>query len=442
MSFPDAASRSAALFQRARRVMPGGNTRTSVYWPPYPVYAVEGRGSRVVDVDGVERVDLHNAFTVLIHGHSHPHVVERVQEQAGRLTCVGLPTETEIELAETLCSRVRSFDRIRFTNSGTEAAMNALKAARGYNGRPKFAKCEGGYHGTYAPMEISIASSPSNWGALDAPEAVPQSRGTPKGVVDDVVVIPFNDVSRTEAILAPRADELAAVFIDLLPVRIGMIPARPEFLSFLRDFTREHGIVLVLDEVVTFRLDRGGGQARFELDPDLTLLGKFIGGGTPMGAVAGREEFMAVFDPTDDGPAVWHGGTFNANPLGMAAGAATMDLLTPDAFASLERLGELARRELADAIQDAGVPWQVTGRGSLFRFLPNQRPLSNYRDYYQSPEDRAKVERLAVHLLNDGFLVPRIGAGALSTVTTEDEVHAFARSVSTALGTMKREGEA
>ncbi len=438
--FPDFTSKSAQLYERACKVMPGGNTRTSLFWPPYQIYADRGSGSRVVDVDGVERTDFHYNFTVLIHGHSHPAVVERIQDQAGKITCVSYATEAEIELAELLCSRVPSFEKIRFTNSGTEATMNALKAARGYTGRSKFAKCEGAYHGTFDAFEVSIAPGPDNWGDRKRPASIPASKGTTKGIVDDVVIIPFNDPEGAERILQEHAKDLAAVFMDVMPVRVGLIPASTEFLKMLRDFTTKNGALLILDEVISFRLDHRGGQTVFGIDPDLTTLGKFIGGGLPVGAIAGKDEFMAVFDPRGEGPAVWHGGTFNANPMSMIAGLASMKLLTHESFVRLGTLGEHARERIREVFRIAGIPWQVSGIGSLFRIHPSERELKDYRSYYQSGEEKGQIEWLMVYLLNHGILMNRMGIGALSTVTREEEIEQLAEMLLAGLRAMKKDG--
>ncbi len=434
--FPDFSSNSAKLYERACKVMPGGNTRTSLFWPPYQIYGVSGSGARIVDADGIERIDFNNNFTALIHGHSHPLIAERVQAQLSRLTSVGLSTEAEIELAELLCSRAATFERIRFANSGTEATMNAVKAARGYTGRPKFAKCEGGYHGTYESFEVSIASTPDNWGERRKPASVPDSRGTPQGVIDDVVILPFNDVKGAEAILNEHADQLAAVMIDPMPIRVGMIPATKEFLQMVREFTQRTGSLLVFDEVLNFRLGYRGAQHEFNVEPDLTALGKIIGGGFPIGAIAGKKEIMDVFDPRD-GHAVWHGGTFNGNPLVMVAGHAAMELMTPEAFRRLNTLGDLIRDKIIEAFKQADVPWQVTGLGSLFRIHPSNRRLTDYRSYYQEPAQKRQMEWLMVYLLNHGIYMTRAGAGSLSTAIGEAEIEEFAETLLNGLLAMK-----
>ncbi|MFQ6016582.1 MAG: aspartate aminotransferase family protein [Kiloniellaceae bacterium] len=438
--FPDPNSRSAKLFERAQKVLAGGNTRFAVYTAPYQVYAVRGSGSRVVDVDGVERLDLQNNMTVLIHGHAHPAIMERVREQLERGTCFGLSTESEIALAEVLCSRVPSFDIVRFVNSGTEAVMTAMKAARAYTGRPKIAKAEGSYHGSYDYAEVSLDSTPENWGDLDRPNSVPYAVGTPQGVLEDVVVLPFNDPDQALRILETQKDELAGVLIDPLPGRFGLIPATPDFLDMVRGFTRRTGSLLIFDEVICFRLGYRGAQTEFECEPDLTALGKVVGGGFPIGVVAGRKDVMSVFDLTRDRPPVFQGGTFNANPVSMVAGLAAMELLTPTVFDRLNGLGALARAKMAEAFVTAGAPGQVTGMGSLFRIHTTDRAISDYRTYYPSAAEKQELEWLWRYLLNHGILITKMGMGALSTVTTEAEIELFSETLLGGLQEMQSEG--
>lgn len=438
--FPDPDSRSAHLYQRARNVLAGGNTRYSVYTAPHQVYAVRGSGCRVVDADGVERLDFQNNMTVLIHGHGHPRILERVRAQIDQGTCFGMPTEAEIALAEHLCSRVPSFELVRFVNSGTEAVMTAIKAARAYTGRPKIAKVEGAYHGSYDYIEVSLDSTPETWGDPDRPNRVPYARGTPKSILDDIVVIPFNDPSRALAILDRHRHELAAVIIDPMPARLGLIPAVPEFLATVRDFTRSSGALLIFDEVISFRLDYQGAQTAFACRPDVTALGKIVGGGFPVGAVAGRRDVMEVFDLSDGRrPPILQGGTFNANPVTMVAGLATLDLLTPEAVGRLNALGDRLRQRSAEAIRAAGVRCQVTGRGSLFRLHMTDRPLTDHRSSYPSPSEKQEMEWLWRYLLNHGILLSKVGLGALSTVMSEGEVTQFGDTLLAGLKTMKRE---
>jgi glutamate-1-semialdehyde 2,1-aminomutase len=439
--FPDQCSRSAGLYERARKVLAGGNSRYSVYTAPYQVYAVRGSGCRVVDADGVERLDFQNNMSVLLHGHAHPVILERVRTQLERGTCFGLPTEAEIELAEHLCARVTSLETVRFVNSGTEAVMTAIKAARAYTGRSKIAKVEGAYHGSYDYAEVSLDPTPEAWGPPDSPRPVAYAKGTPAGVLDDVVVIPFNDSARAVAILERHRDALAGVVIDPMPARFGLIPATREFLSAMRDFTRRASSALIFDEVISFRLDYRGAEAAFGCEPDLTALGKTVGGGFPVGVVGGRRDLMDVFDLSEGRRApVLQGGTFNANPVAMIAGLAALELFTPEAVARINGLGDRLRERCAEAIRVAGASSQVTGRGSLFRLHVTDRAMTDYRTAYPTPAERRSAEWLWRYLLNHGILLSKVGFGALSTVMTEIEIDRFAEVFRAALQALRREG--
>ena len=432
MKYPDPMSNSAQLYERALRVLPGGNTRQTVFWKPYPIYARSGRGPWVIDEDGVERLDFINNYTSLIHGHAHPTVVDAVVKQVRLGASFAMPTREEVTLAEVICERLTSAERVRFTNSGTEAVMLALKIARAYTGRPKIAKCEGAYHGMYDPVEVSLSPSPAEWGDGD-PVAHASVKGMPRGVHDDVVVIPFNDVDAGQRIISAHAAELAAVIVDPLPRRVGLVPATPEFLTALRNVTTKHGIVLVFDEVISFRLGFRGAQGEMGVEPDLTTLGKIIGGGFPVGAVAGRLDLMSVVDPRTGRPDLPHAGTFNGNPVSMAAGIATLGLLTRQAFDRLDELGEHVRARLRASLSAAGVAGHVTGLGSLFDLHLGTNEPRDYRSGRPTAPDAARLEALFVNLLNAGFLFTPDGFGSLSTVLTELDVERFADAVAEGL---------
>ena len=290
-------STSARLYQQAQAVMPGGNSRTSVFMAPYPPYAAEGEGCWVLDVDGDRRLDLLNNYTSLIHGHAHPAITAAATRRLARGASFPMPTPEEVELASLLVERLPAVDQVRFTNSGSEAVMMAMKAARGFTGRPKIAKFEGAYHGSYDYAEVSLGSTAENWGPLAEPASVAYSRGTAPSVLADVVVLPFNRPELAARLIERHARELAAVIIDPVPNRVGLMPATPELLETLRAVTAAHGILLIFDEVISFRIGYHGAQGYFGARPDLTSLGKIIGGGFPVGAVGGRAEVMAVFDP-------------------------------------------------------------------------------------------------------------------------------------------------
>jgi glutamate-1-semialdehyde 2,1-aminomutase len=431
-------SKSAALFARAQTVMPGGNSRTTVYMAPYPPYAASGEGCWVTDVEGDRRLDCLNNYTALMHGHAHPAIVEAATRRLARGSSFPLPTPEEIELAALLGERLPSAERVRFTNSGSEAVMMAVKGARAATGRPKIAKFEGAYHGSYDYVEVSLESTPEQWGPLAAPASIAYSRATPPAVLDDVVVLPFNYPEQAVARIEREARHLAAVVVDPVPNRIGLMPARREFLRALREVTTAHGIVLIFDEVISFRVGYHGAQGAFGVVPDMTTLGKIIGGGLPVGAVVGRADVMAVFDPTGGRPAAPHGGTFNANPVTMAAGLAAMNLLTPEAYARLDELGAKLRASLDDCLTRAGVPGRVTGMGSLFRLHGTDRELIDYRSARPTPEESARLQRLVRRLLEHGVLISTTGLGCLSTPMGDPELESLVETFAAVLAMERR----
>ncbi len=417
--------RSAELYERALRVLPGGVSRNTVLRDPHPTYADHAAGCRIVDVDGVTRVDFANNVASLIHGHAHPAIVEAATEQLRRGTGFTLATEAEVRYAEHMCSRVTSFEKIRFMNSGTEAIMATLKASRAYTGRPKIAKIEGAYHGGYDYVEVSQAPGPETWGDAHRPAGVPLVYGTPTSAVSDVVVIPFNDAQRAVAILDEHADTLACVLLDLMPHRVGLVPADAEFVQALRDWTTRHGAVLVLDEVVTFRTEHGGLQQRYDFTPDMTAMGKMIGGGFPIGAVAGRAEVMEVMNPRATSVRYPLSGTFSANPISMTAGLVAMELFDSAAIERLNTLSARAVHGIEAAIERTGTAACVTGTGSMFRIHLKPQAPRNYREAFLDADERRRIAFLINHLFNAGFLMINTCSAALSTPMTETEIDAF-----------------
>ena len=419
-------TRSAQLFERAKRVLPGGVSRNTVLRKPHPQYAVRGEGCRVWDADGNCRIDFANNMASLVHGHAHPAVVAAVTEQVGRGSAFTLATEQEVLFAEFMVDRAPAFEKIRFVNSGTEAVMSCLKAARAYTGRPKIAKCEGAYHGLYDYAEVSQTSNPANWGTVDHPASTPVARGTPAGALGDVIIIPFNDPLRAKAILDEHAGEIACVLVDPIPHRIGMIPATTEFVTTLRDWTHDNGALLVFDEVITFRVAVGGAQDRYPVDVDLTALGKMIGGGFPIGALAGKKAIMDVMDPSAPELLFPHSGTFSANPISMTAGLTTMKLLDCYAVERLNVMGAYARRSIEEVIDLADIPACVTGAGSMFRIHLKPKPPEDYRTNYVGPMGAERLEILLDHMFHNGFMMINTGSGMLSTAMTKVEIDEFA----------------
>ena len=426
-------SRSAELYERALDVLPGGVSRNTVLRKPHPLYADYAKGCRVTDIEGVERIDFANNMASLIHGHANSEVVHAVTEQLSRGTAFTLATEVEIRYAEHIVSRNDGFDKIRFVNSGTEAVMGMLKAARAFTGRHKIAKVEGSYHGLYDYAEISQTADPSNWGLGASPEAVPVAFGTPPAVLADVVVIPFNDPERTIAILEKHRGQLAGIIVDPLPHRVGLIPASAEFVSGLRKWATNDGSLLLFDEVITFRSEYGGAQEWYDVHPDLTAMGKMIGGGFPVGAIAGRADVMDVMNPLAKTVLFPHSGTFSANPVTMTAGLVTMELFDMNAVTRVNSLAQRAVEGINRAIEVTGASACVTGGGSMFRVHMKEHPPENYREAFVTPDESRRLSLLLDHLFDAGFIMISTCSATTSTAMGEDEIDALVEAMAEGL---------
>ena len=421
---------SYELFRRSQSVLPGGNTRTGVFVDPFPLYIDRAEGTDLIDVDGNRRLDFINNASALILGHAHPAVVAAIREAAGRGTAYFAPTPLEVELAELLSERLPSLERLRFCSSGTEAILGAVRAARAFTGRPMIAKFEGAYHGIDDPALISyLPPLGAELGPPDRPRPVPASAGLAPGTAEQVLVLPFNDAEACAQLIGEHAGRLAAVIVDPLSTAAGLTLPEPGFLEGLRRITREHGIVLIFDEVVSFRAGAGGAQGAFGVRPDLTCLAKVVAGGTPGGAFGGRADIMALYDPTGGAPAIPQSGTYNGNPVVMAAGFATLRTMTAEAYATIRKRTRRAGEGLRHAFRQAGVPGCVVTAGSLFQlyFLP--RPPRNYREAAQDDRDRQRW--LYFRLLNDGIVTRR--GGNVSLPMTDRHVDRLVEAVGAAL---------
>ncbi len=418
----EATTASAELYRRALEILPGGVSRNTVLRKPHPLYIAHASGCRMTDIEGVSRIDFANNMASLIHGHAHPAVVEAVSAQLQRGTAFAEGTEVEVRYAEHLIGRNPSFEKIRFVNSGTEAVMSALKASRAFTGRPKIAKVEGAYHGQYDYAEVSQNPTPENWGDADTPNPVPVAHGTPQGALGDVVVIPYNDIDRALALLDRHKGQLACVLLDLMSHRVGLRPADPEFVAAIRDWARADGALIVLDEVITFRSAYGGAQTWYDLQPDLTALGKFIGGGFPVGALVGRAEVMDVMNPLTLPIQFPHSGTFSANPITMTAGLATMELFDEAAVEQVNGLARRAREGIEEAIRSTGIEACVTGGGSLLRLHMRAAPPTNYREAFWTDEARQKLTWLIDYLLGEGITMINTCTMAMSTALGNEEI--------------------
>lgn len=409
---------SAAMHARASARLPAGVTSNVKYFPPHPVYASRADGARIWDVDGREYVDYCLAFGPLVTGHGHPRVLEAVRaeiERAGTLL-PGAPTDLEERLADRLSKCLPSAAMVRFTSSGTEATMHALRLARGATGRTRVVKFEGHYHGVHDHVL---------WN-LDGPlPPRPASDGIPDAIAAGTVVLPWNDSSALVAGLDAH-DDIAAVIAE--PVARGVLHPDPEFLQALRRETARRGIVLVFDEVVVWpRLGLGGAQGLYGVTPDLTTLGKALGGGLPLGALAGRADLMRLTRPRparaadDHGAYVFHGGTYNGLPAALAAGLATLNLLEePGVLASLDQLAERLRQSLSSIAARHGVPLQVLGRGSVLDFYFTGEPVRSSREVWTS--DLARRRAIDYRLLAGGVYNVPLHRYHLSLAHGEDEI--------------------
>jgi len=370
---------SKQLYEEACKVIKGGNTRAVLMYLPYPAYIERGEGSHIWDVDGNERIDFFYNATVLILGHNHPKVLEAIKQQLACGTALGGPTESEIELAEELVERLPSAEMVRFTPSGTEAVHQALRLARSYTGKDKIAKFEGAYHGSWDAVDISIFPSLEEAGPPLSPYGVPFNEGVPKKVLDNTIVMPYNNAEAVEKIVKKHKDELAAVIIE--PVQRGYLP-KEGFLETVREITERYGILLVFDEIISFRVSPGGAQELFKVTPDITTLGKIIGGGFPVGAYCASEEIMEPFMfvlPDALRTPLKFSGTFNAFPITMAAGLATLKELTPKVYERMNRLAQDMRNGLGKMLGDLKIEAHVEAIGSMFHIWWTKEEVVDYR---------------------------------------------------------------
>ena len=412
-SYRERTKLSAANYNEAYRLMPGGTSRQASFWQPYPLTIESGKGAYIRDVDGNRYLDLLNNYTSLVHGHAYPPIVEAVREQVGRGTCWAAANEPQITLAAAIVERVPSIEQVRFTNSGTEAAALAFTIARIVTGRHKVLMARYGYHGSLLEFEIG---SFGNAGHL-------------------TYLARYNDLSDFETVLDEHGEEIAAVFLEPVLGAGGIVPGRKQFLEGVRNAAHKAGALFVLDEVLAFRFGVGGCQGELELEPDLTMLGKIIGGGFPVGAVGGQKDLLRIFEPDD--MKVFHSGTFNANPVTMVAGEISLRELTAERIGRMNELVEMLRTGLIDSAKKSGLPIAINHFGSCLNiFLSESIP--------ESPiirEDADLMDRFHVACLNHGLFVAPRGMVALSTVVTESDISAALESVDAAMQDVAAEAD-
>ena len=418
-------------YKEGREYLPGADSRSPLFYPPYPVVLEEGQSCWLYDVDRNRLLDFTGNHTSLVLGYGHPRVLEAVRRQLEKGTAFPGVTTPQVRLARSLCERVPSFDRVRFANSGTEATMNAVRAARAFTGRHKIAKIEGGYNGSWDDVLVSTHPSGEQSGDVLRPNAASASLGLSPGSTDSVLVLPFNEVEAAARLIEEQGEQLAAVIVEPVLGSAGMIPAEQGYLDMMREVTERLGILLIFDEVVSFRVAYGGAQEHYNITPDLTCLGKLIGGGFPLGVFGGRSDIMAMFDPSRGRPRIPHPGSYNANPVSLVAGATTLELLTNEVVQLLNHKGEYLRRQIRETFEDFGLPARVTGLGSLFAIHLTSQPVRSYRDTMGA--DAKLRHRIFLALFREGVLIDPRGVGCISVAIGEAEIERFVDSLRTVL---------
>lgn len=445
-SWGDSREGSRELFQQACEVIPGGVSANIKYFSPYPIMMEKGKGSKLIDVDGNEYIDYSLCYGALATGHGHPRITEAVSQKMNEIGTfiLGTPHKLEVTLAQKLVQLYPGIDMVRFTNSGLESTLLAIRMAIAYTGKEKIGKFEGHYHGGFNRVLVSVNPDKKDAGRAKQPNAISESKGIPQQELNNTIVLPFNDLEATEAILQKHADELAAVILE--PVQGGYIPAEQAFITGLRKITRKLNILLIFDEVKTgFRVSLGGAQRLYNVKPDLTALGKVLGGGYPIGAVGGSKEIMMISAPnqgsdifstgtdsTNTNEVVFHSGTYNGHPIVLAAGLETIHLLEegstiPDMFSKTNML----RTGLEKLYQAYGVHMQTIGKGSIFNIVLTDKPIKNYRDMWQA--DISLRQALDEELLKLGIYLKPLNRYSLSTVHSDEDIEKTIDAHETAL---------
>lgn len=410
---------SRAHDTRAKQSLPGGDTRTTTYFMPYPPYMERGEGCYLYDCDGNRYIDFLNNYTSLIHGHAFPPIVQAARAQIEKGTVFGAPMTLQYQLAETICARVPSIQRVRFCNSGTEATMMALRAARAFTGKDIIVKMDGGYHGTHDFVEVNVAADPRS---NDLPTAHVEGAGVPACVLDGMRVARFNDLASVETVLREHADKIAGIILEPMPGAGGLVPPKPGYLNGMRELADRYGVLLIFDEIITFRLGIGGMQSAENVKPDLTALGKIIGGGFAIGAFGGRKDIMARFDPAQP-QAIAHSGTFSGHNVAMAAGIVTLQHYDRTAVDRINALGDRLRQGFTRAFQAAGIKGHAGGLGSLVSIHWGDEKIESPSDVTRGVMSAGNLTKLLhLEMTNRGIHSAARGMYVISTPMSETEI--------------------
>ena len=427
---------SRARHEEAQRYLPGGETRSATWYAPYPTYMVAGDGAWLRDCDGHRYLDFLNNFTSLIHGHAQPEIVEEAADQLTRGTVFGSASEPQVALAKLLIERVPSIDMLRFTNSGTEATMMMMRAARAFTGRDIIVKMDGGYHGSHDFVEVSV--SPDRASA-DQPVARVEGRGVPDAVLNAVMVVPFNDLAAMERLLSEHHQRIAGIIVEPMPNAGGMVPPAPGYLRGLRELADRFDVLLLFDEIVTLRLSSGGLQEAEDVMPDITAMAKIIGGGFPVGAFGGRGEIMGQFRSVVRlRISLFHSGTFNGNNITMTAGVTAMNRLDQAAINRINGLGERLGAGINELFDALGIRAHCLGYGSLQQIQWTDAPMVTLKDAARAGDDIGALRKLLhLELLNRGVYTSNRGMFCISTPMGSAEIDLALAALAAALGTLK-----
>jgi glutamate-1-semialdehyde 2,1-aminomutase len=422
--WPDA----RAKYERATHVLPGGNSRTQLYLDPHPLYVETGQGARITLSDGVELNDFLLNYTAAAVGYAHPLVVEAARAALGIGAPFGMPTRYEIEFAEILQARVPTLERMRFTNSGSEATLHAIRAARAYSGRSTIAKAEGAYHGSHDLADFSV------WTLAETPlQVVPQTKGIPSGLSESVVLFPYNDVAGTLSVLELHRDELATVIVEPFLNAAGVIRAERDYLAAIAEWCVHNKVLLTVDEVASFRVSYSGAHSDYDIKPDLICLGKALGGGFAVGAFGGREEVMSICDPRNPGH-IKHAGTFNGHPVTLAAGAKVLEILDRDTIARMNEFGERIVAAVREIGMRRGLALTATGYGSVGNLHISRTPPSDARQASMFP--KGPIVDLYWALIDQGYVIAPRGQFSICAVTSSAQVDGLIEAIDECAGTV------
>ena len=385
--------KSEELFKEAQNYLPGGVDSPVRAYKPYPFFAKEAGGSKIIDVDGNSYIDYCLAYGPLVLGHANEKIMEKVAEQLKIGSAYGVPTENEIKLAKLVIKKVPCAEMVRFVNSGTEATMSAIRLARAATGKKKIIKFEGSYHGAHDYVLVKSGS-----GAV----GLPDSPGVPEDTTKNTVLIPFNDEEAVVDLIKREGNDIAAIIVEPIMGNVGFIPPKRDYLKFLREITSQNNIILIFDEVITgFRIAEGGAQEYFGVTPDLVTFGKILGGGFPIGALAGKKEFMEMIAPAGN---VYQAGTFNGNPVSITAGLAMLNQLNDDFYAESERKGNLIRTGIQDILADNNLNFKVAGLSSMFQLYFTDKEVYDYASAKSA--DTEKFNQYFQTLLKNEVFIP------------------------------------